>query len=150
MMEAPDHRTLEEREREVVEEFGLFDDWMDKYEHLIELGKDLPPIPAQYKNEEHLIRGCQSQMWLHGEPKGERVEFSADSEALIAKGLAALLVRVLSGLPAKQIAEAELQFLDEIGLKDHLSPTRANGLLSMVKQMKLYGLAHASHLASQN
>ena len=141
---------LETREREIVEEFELFDDWMDKYEHLIELGKDLPPIDERYRDEEHLIRGCQSQLWLHGEPEGERVRFTADSEAIISKGLAALLVRVLSGLPAKQIAEAELKFLDEIGLKYHLSPTRANGLLSMVKQMKLYGLAHASHLASQN
>ena len=141
---------LETREREVVEEFELFDDWMDKYEHLIELGKDLPLIDEALKDDEHLIRGCQSRMWLHGAADGERVNFSADSEALIAKGLVSLMIRVLSGLPAKQIATAKLTFLDDIGLKEHLSPTRANGLLSMVKQMKLFGLAHSTRLAANN
>ena len=141
---------LERREREVVEEFELFDDWMDKYEHLIALGKDLPPLDAAYRDDEHLIRGCQSQMWLHGEPEGDRIHFSAESDALIAKGLVSLMIRVLSGLPAKQIATARLGFLDEIGLKDHLSATRANGLPSMVKQMKLYGVAHAARQDAQS
>ena len=135
---------LQARQREIVEEFELFDDWMDKYEHLIELGKSLPLIDERYKDEEHLIRGCQSQVWLQAEPEEERLRFTADSDAIITKGLVSLMVRVLDGLPAKQIATAELGFVDEIGLHEHLSPTRSNGLRSMVKQMKLYGLAHAA------
>ena len=140
---------LQARQREIVEEFELFDDWMDKYEHLIELGKSLPLIDERYKNDEHLIRGCQSQVWLQAEPDADRLRFTADSDAIITKGLVSLMVRVLDGLPAKQIATAELDFVDQIGLHDHLSPTRSNGLRSMVKQMKLYGLAHAARLETK-
>lgn len=132
------------REAEVVEEFELFDDWMDKYEHIIELGRDLPRIDERHKDSEHLIRGCQSQVWLHAEPEADRLRFTADSDAVITKGLVSLVVRVLDGQPARDIAAAELSFVDRIGLHDHLSPTRSNGLRSMVKQMRLYGLAHAA------
>ena len=138
--------TIEEREREIVEEFALFDDWMDKYEHIIALGKSLPLIDPRYKDDEHLIRGCQSQVWLHATPSGKTLRFTADSDAIITKGLVSLVVRVLDGQPAEAIASAQLGFVDEIGLHEHLSPTRSNGLRSMVKQMRLYGLAHATHL----
>ena len=133
--------TIADRQKEIVEEFELFDDWMDKYEHIIELGKELPLINAAYKDDEHLIRGCQSQVWLHAEPEGNLVRFTADSDAIITKGLISLMVRVLDNQPADEIAKTELDFLDAIGLHEHLSPTRSNGLRSMVKQMKLYGMA---------
>ncbi len=133
--------TLEERQQEIIDEFEIFDDWMDKYEHIIELGKSLPLIDPSHKDDQHLIRGCQSQVWLHADAADERVNFTADSDAIITKGLVSLMVRVLDGLPAKQVAAAELDFVDKIGLHEHLSPTRSNGLRSMVKQMKLYGLA---------
>lgn len=142
--------TLEERQNEIVEEFELFDDWMDKYEHIIELGKSLPLIDERFKDDEHLIRGCQSRVWLQAQPEEDLVRFTADSDAIITKGLVSLMVRVLDGLPAKQIAGAELDFVDKIGLHEHLSPTRSNGLRSMVRQMKLFGLAHAAHRESQS
>jgi len=132
---------INEIQDEIIDEFSFFDDWMDKYEYLISLGKSLPLIDEQYKNAEHLIKGCQSQVWLHAEPSEAQVSFTADSDAVITKGIIGLLIRVLSGQPAKEIAEAELYFIDQIGLHEHLSPTRSNGLRSMVKQMKLYGLA---------
>lgn len=138
------HDDIAAREAEVIEEFELFDDWMDKYEHIIELGRDLPRIAEEYKDDEHRIRGCQSQVWLHAEPAGERLRFTADSDAVITKGLISLMVRVLDGQPARDIAAAELRFLDRIGLHEHLSPTRANGLRAMVKQMRLYGLARSA------
>ncbi len=136
--------TIQEREREIIEEFELFDDWMDKYEHIIELGKSLPLIDEAYKDDEHTIRGCQSQVWLHAKPQGDQVHFTADSDAIITKGLVSLMVRVLNDQPAGEIAAAELGFVDRIGLHEHLSPTRSNGLRSMVKQMKLYGAALAA------
>lgn len=127
---------------EIIEEFAFFDDWMDKYEYIIELGKNLPLIDAAYKDDSHRIRGCQSQVWLHAEPQADQtIQFTADSDAVITKGLIALLVRVLNGQPANAIAESDLYFLNKIGLDEHLSPTRSNGLRSMIKQMKLYGLA---------
>lgn len=133
------------RQSEVIEEFSLFDDWMDKYEHLIELGKDVPEIDAEKKTDEHLIKGCQSRVWLAADEQHDgAVLFSADSDAIITKGLVGLMVRVLSGAEAKAIAEADLHFLDTIGLHQHLSPTRSNGLASMVKQMKLYAAALAA------
>ena len=133
------------RQSEVIEEFSLFDDWMDKYEHLIELGKDVPEIDAGKKTDEHLIKGCQSRVWLAADELHDgSVVFSADSDAIITKGLVGLMVRVLSGAEAKAIAEADLHFLDTIGLHQHLSPTRSNGLASMVKQMKLYAAALAA------
>ena len=126
---------------EIISEFSFFGDWMEKYEYIIDLGKTLPLIDEQYKDEEHLIKGCQSQVWLHADAAENIVRFTADSEAIITKGIIALLVRVLSDQKAEDIANADLYFIDKIGLKEHLSPTRSNGLVSMVKQMKLYGLA---------
>lgn len=136
--------SINEIQDDIVEEFSFFDDWMDKYEYLISLGKNLPLIADQYKDEDHLIKGCQSQVWLHANQKDDVVAFTADSDAVITKGIIGLLVRVLSGHKANDIASADLYFIDKIGLKEHLSPNRSNGLLSMVKQMKMYGLALAA------
>ena len=135
------------RQADVIDEFALFDDWMDKYEHLIELGKDVPAIDPARKTDDHLIKGCQSKVWLAADEQDGTVLFSGDSDAIITKGLVGLMVRVLSGADAKAIAEADLHFLDAIGLHQHLSPTRSNGLASMVKQMKLYGAALAARQA---
>ena len=136
---------ISNRQEEVIEEFSLFDDWMDKYEHLIELGKDVPAIDPARKTDEHLIRGCQSKVWLAAdETSSGTVEFTADSDAIITKGLVGLMVRIFSGADARAIAEAELHFLDAIGLHQHLSPTRSNGLASMVQQMRLYAAALAA------
>lgn len=131
-------QSIPETEAEIIEEFSLFDDWMDKYEYIIELGKSLPLIDEAYKNEEHLIKGCQSRVWIHAEAQDDRVIFTADSDAIITKGIVALLIRVLSGQKASEVADADLRFIDTIGLKEHLTPTRSNGLLSMVKQMKAF------------
>lgn len=134
--------SIEEKQQEIIEEFSLFDDWMDKYEHIIETGKDLPEIDEKHKVDENLIKGCQSRVWLHAEMDDEgKVLFTADSDAIITKGLVALMVRVLSGQQPKEIAESDLHFVNDIGLHEHLSPTRSNGLVSMIKQMKMYGLA---------
>ena len=128
-------------EKEIVSEFEIFDNWMEKYEYLIELGKDLPLIDSNQKTEKNLIKGCQSKVWLHAEYVNNKVSFSADSEAIITKGIIALLVRVLNNQSPKSIMDAKLNFITEIGLTNHLSPTRANGLLEMVKQMKAYAYA---------
>jgi cysteine desulfuration protein SufE len=141
--------TIAERQAEIIDEFEMFDDWMDKYEHIIELGKDLPLIDAAYKDEDHKIRGCQSQVWLHAAPEGDKLRFTADSDAIITKGLISLMVRVLDDQPAAEIANTELSFIEKIGLHEHLSPTRSNGLRSMVKQMKLYGIAQAAQQNAQ-
>ena len=125
-------------EKEIVSEFEIFDNWMEKYEYLIELGKELPIINSNKKTEKNLIKGCQSKVWLHAEYVNNKVSFSADSEAIITKGIIALLVRVLNNQSPKNILDAKLNFITEIGLTNHLSPTRANGLLEMVKQMKAY------------
>ena len=140
--------TLEEREEEIIEEFSMFSDWMEKYEYIIDLGKEAPTINPQYKTDDYLIRGCQSQVWLHAFKEDDKVRFEADSDAFITKGIVALLVRVLDGLSPEEILNTDLNFIDEIGLKDHLSPTRANGLVSMIKQMKLYaiGLQHKTEI----
>lgn len=133
---------ITETEKEIVEEFELFgDDWEAKYEHLIDLGKSLPIINPAYKTDDRLIKGCQSKVWLHSELKDGKVFFTADSDAIITKGIVALMVRVLSGNTPDEIINAELKFIDTIGLKEHLSPTRANGLVSMIKQMKMDALA---------
>lgn len=124
---------------EVVEEFEIFDQWMDKYEYIIDLGKKMPLIDNKYKTPDHLIRGCQSQVWLHAQLDDGRVLFTADSDAIITKGIIALLVRVLSGQKPEDIAAADLYFIDRIGLREHLSPTRSNGLVSMVNQLKGIG-----------
>ena len=129
-------------EQDIIEEFAFLPDWMEKYEHLIELGKDLPMIDETYKVKENLIRGCQSQVWLHAElDKDQHISFSADSDAIITKGIIALMIRVLNHQSPQSILNTNMGFIDEIGLKEHLSPTRSNGLVSMVKQMKLYALA---------
>jgi cysteine desulfuration protein SufE len=134
--------TIEETEQEIIEEFEIFgEDWEGKYEHLIELGKSLPMIKEEFKTEERLIKGCQSRVWLHSEIKDGKIYFSADSDAIITKGLVALMIRVLSGHTPAEIQNAQLTFIDKIGLKEHLSPTRANGLISMIKQMKLDAVA---------
>ena len=130
--------TIKEIQESIVEEFSMFDDWMDRYSMLIEMGKDCPMIDAQYRNDNYLINGCQSRVWLHAKMEDGKVYFSADSDAVITKGIINLLIKVLSGQTPKDIVEADMSFLDEIGLKEHLSPTRSNGLLSMVKQMMLY------------
>ncbi|MFA5417422.1 MAG: SufE family protein [Bacteroidales bacterium] len=133
--------TINESAQEVVEEFMMFDDWMDKYAYLIELGKDLPVIDAQFKTNNHLISGCQSRVWLHAEQQDGRLVFTADSDAVITKGIVSLLIRILSNHTPKEILEADFMFLDRIGLQEHLSPTRANGLASMIKQIQLYAKA---------
>jgi|SRR5690606_7539648 len=132
--------TINTKQDELIEDFSFFEDWMAKYEYIIQLGKELPLIDEQYKKPEYLIKGCQSQVWLHADLVDGKVVYTADSDAIITKGLVSLMVNVLSGHSAKEIAESELYFIDQIGLKEHLSPTRANGLLSMVKQMKMYAL----------
>jgi cysteine desulfuration protein SufE len=134
--------TIKEQEKAIVEEFSIFDDWMDKYAYLIELGKELPVIDDKYKTNQYLITGCQSRVWLFAELDNEgKVVFTADSDAVITKGIVSLLVKVLSVHTPKEILDADLEFLDQIGLKEHLSPTRANGLVSMIKQMQFYARA---------
>ena len=133
--------TIKEKAQAVVEEFWMFDDWMDKYAYLIELGKDLPVIDSQFKTNNHLISGCQSRVWLHAEEQEGRIVFTADSDAVITKGIVSLLIRILSNHTPQEILEADLSFLESIGLQEHLSPTRANGLASMIKQIQLYARA---------
>ncbi len=135
-------KSINELQEEVIEEFSAFDDWMDKYQMLIDLGNELSPLDEKYKVENNLIEGCQSRVWLQCDLVDGQLVFTADSDALITKGIIALLIRVLSGHSPKEIAEADLHFIDAIGLKDHLSPTRSNGLLSMVKQIKAYAAAY--------
>ena len=134
--------TINQLQDEVVEEFNEFTDWMDKYQMLIDLGNDLEPLAPEYKNEQNLIDGCQSRVWLQCDYTDGRLVFTADSDALITKGIIALLIRVLSGHTPQEILDADLYFIEKIGLRQHLSPTRSNGLLSMVKQIKSYALAY--------
>lgn len=136
--------TINEKQDELVEEFELLTDWVDKYEQIIQIGKDLPLIDEQYKEEKYLIKGCQSRVWLYPELKEGKLFFTADSDAIISKGLVSLIVRVLSGHSPIEIRDTDLYFIDRIGLKEHLSPTRSNGLVSMVKQIKLYAFAYSS------
>lgn len=133
--------TIQEAQTDIIEEFDMFEDWMEKYEHIITLGKELPLIDEQYKTEDNLIKGCQSQVWLHAEMEGDVMKFTADSDAIITKGIIAVMIRALDGQKPEDIVNADMAFVDEIGLKEHLSPTRANGLVSMIKQMKFYALA---------
>ena len=136
--------TINEIQDEIIEEFSEFTEWMDKYQMLIDLGNTLPPLDAKYKVESNLIEGCQSRVWLQCDLVDGRLVFSADSDALITKGIIALLIRVISNHTPDEIAHANLHFIDAIGLKDHLSPTRSNGLLSMVKQIKAYAVGYAA------
>ena len=133
--------SINEIQDEIIEEFSGFDDWMDKYQLLIDLGNEQEPLDEQYKVESNLIDGCQSRVWLQADYHDGIIEFTAESDALIVKGIVALLIRVLSGHTPQEILDAELYFIDQIGLKEHLSPTRSNGLLAMVKQMRMYALA---------
>lgn len=135
--------SIADKEIELIDEFGIYDDWMDKYEYIIELGKDLPAIDDSQKIDENIIKGCQSTVWLHAEKDGDKVKFSADADALIAKGIVAMLVRVLTDETPQDIVDAKLDFIKELGLQEHLSPTRSNGLVAMVKQMKRYALAYS-------
>ena len=133
---------LNEAQKDIVEEFSIYEDWLDRYNYLIELGNELPEIDPQYKTNEYLINGCQSKVWLHADLVEGKLEFSADSDAIIVKGIVALLVKVLNGRTPDEIVENKLFFIDEIGLSQNLSPTRSNGLLAMVKKMRLYAIAY--------
>jgi len=133
--------TIEDKEKEIIEDFSIYNDWMEKYEYIIELGKDLPMIDEKYKTLDNVIKGCQSTVWLFAEKKDGKIFFTADADAIITKGMIALLIQVLSGEKPDEIIAAELNFIKTIGLQEHLSPTRSNGLLAMIKQMKLYALA---------
>ncbi|PKP39995.1 MAG: Fe-S metabolism protein SufE [Bacteroidetes bacterium HGW-Bacteroidetes-13] len=136
--------SIKEIQAEIVDEFSMFDDWMQRYEYMIALGKSLPLIEEQHKIDGNLIKGCQSKVWVHAEMKEGKVVFTADSDAIITKGIIAILLRTLSNQSPKDILNADMHYIDEIGLKEHLSPTRANGLVSMIKQLKLYALAFES------
>ena len=133
--------TIQEIEEQIIDEFAVFEDWMDKYNYLIDMGKSLPIIDDKYRDNNHLISGCQSRVWLHSTFENGKLKFSADSDAVITKGLVYLLIRVLNNQSPDDILEARLDFLEQIGLKEHLSPTRSNGLMSMIKQIKLYAMA---------
>ncbi len=135
--------TINEKQDEIIAEMSELDDWMDRYAYIIDLGNSLPPIAEEYKTPQNLIEGCQSRVWLHADMNGDgRVEFTADSDAIIVKGIISMFIEVLSGHAPKEILDADLYFIDRIGLSEHLSPTRSNGLLAMVKQIKMYALAY--------
>lgn len=134
-------KTIDELQEEVIDEFSDFDDWMDKYQLLIDLGNEQEPLDAQYKNDQNLIDGCQSRVWLQADLVDGKIIFQAESDALIVKGIVTLLIKVLSGHTPQEILDSDLHFIEKIGLKEHLSPTRSNGLLAMIKQMRMYALA---------
>jgi cysteine desulfuration protein SufE len=134
--------TIEEIQQEIIAEFSMFDDWMDKYSHLIEMGNQLEPMNAESKVDQNVIKGCQSQVWINAEQRDGKLYFEGESDALIVKGMVALMLRVVNGQPASDIMNTDFHFIDKIGLKEHLSPTRSNGLLAMIKQIKLYAVAY--------
>jgi len=138
--------TINEIQEEIVDEFSMFEDWMQRYEYMIELGKSLPIIEEKYKIDQNIIKGCQSKVWVHAEMEADKIDFTADSDAIITKGIIAILIRVLSGQHPKDIIDADMSFIDQIGLKEHLSPTRANGLVSMIKQLKMYAIAYQTQI----
>ena len=140
--------TIKEIQEEIIDEFSMFEDWMERYEYIIELGKSLPIIDTEYKLDENLIKGCQSKVWMFSELEKDTVKFTADSDAILTKGIVALLLRVYSGQKQSDILSSDTDFLDKIGLKEHLSPTRANGLVSMIKQIKMYAIAQQSKLTN--
>ena len=133
--------TIKDIQEEIVDEFSMFDDWMQRYEYIIDLGKNLPLIQEEFKTDDNLIKGCQSKVWLKGEQNEDKIVFTADSDAILTKGIIAILIRTFSNQTATDILNADMDFIDEIGLKEHLSPTRANGLVSMIKNIKMYALA---------
>ena len=136
--------TIQEIQEEIIDEFSMFDDWMQRYEYIIDLGKNLPLIDESGKTEDNLIKGCQSKVWLKGEQQGDVIVFTADSDAILTKGIIAILIRTFSNQTPQAILDADMDFIDAIGLKEHLSPTRANGLVSMIKNIKMYALAFQS------
>jgi cysteine desulfuration protein SufE len=138
--------TIQDVQEEIVEEFSMFEDWMQRYEYMIELGKSLPLIDAQYKTDDYIIKGCQSKVWVHADLEDNKLIFTADSDAIITKGIIAILIRAFSHQHPDAILEAGTEFIDKIGLKEHLSPTRANGLVSMIKQLKMYAIAFKTQL----
>jgi cysteine desulfuration protein SufE len=138
--------TIQEVQEEIVEEFSMFEDWMQRYEYMIELGKSLPMINIQYKTDDYIIKGCQSKVWIHADLQDDKLIFTADSDAIITKGIIAILIRAFSHQHPDAILEAGTEFIDKIGLKEHLSPTRANGLVSMIKQLKMYAIAFKTQL----
>ncbi len=140
--------SLEEIQNEIVEEFAIFDEWLDKYEYLIELGNSLEKIDEKFRTPDHLINGCQSKVWVSAEMNDGKVVFKADSDAVITKGIVALLIKVLSNRKPEEIVDADLFFIDKIGLAQNLSPTRSNGLLAMIKQMKMYGIAFGNSISN--
>ena len=140
------HMNIETIQADLIDEFSMFDDWMDRYEHMIDLGKSLPLINPKFKTEDNIIKGCQSKVWLHADLENEKVVFSADSDAIITKGIVAILIRVFSNQSPNTILNTNTDFIDEIGLKEHLSPTRANGLVSMIKKIKMYALAYQTQI----
>ncbi len=137
---------IKEIQDEIVSEFEMFDDWMQRYEYMIDLGKELPLIDEEYKTDKNIIKGCQSKVWVHAELEGDKLNFTADSDAIITKGIIAILIRSFSGQHPKDILDADTNFIDKIGLKEHLSVTRANGLVSMIKQLKMYAIAYQTQL----
>ena len=138
--------SIQDIQEEIIDEFSMFDDWEERYQYMIDLGKDLPLINEQYKTDANIIKGCQSKVWVHAEMIHDKVAFTADSDAIITKGIIAILIRVFSNQHPAAIIEADTNFIDQIGLKEHLSPTRANGLVSMVKQLKMYAIAYQTQL----
>ena len=138
--------TIQEVQNEIIEEFSMFEDWEERYQYMIDLGKTLPLIEEQYKTDDNIIKGCQSKVWVHANMVNDKVNFTADSDAIITKGIIAILIRVFSNQHPKDIIEADTDFIDKIGLKEHLSPTRANGLVSMIKQLKMYAIAYQTQL----
>ena len=138
--------TIEVAQEEIVEEFSMFEDWMQRYEYMIELGKSLPLIDPQFKTDDYIIKGCQSKVWVHADLEDDKLVFTADSDAIITKGIIAILIRVFSHQHPDAILNADTSFIDKIGLKEHLSPTRANGLVSMIKQLKMYAIAFKTQL----
>ncbi len=139
--------SIKEIQEEIIEEFAMFEDWMQRYEYMIDLGKTLPLIAAEFKTDDNIIKGCQSKVWVHAELKDSQLEFTADSDAIITKGIIAILIRVFSNQHPKDILASDTSFIDQIGLKEHLSPTRANGLVSMIKQIKMYAIAFQTQLS---
>ena len=139
--------SIQDIQEEIIEEFAMFEDWMQRYEYMIDLGKTLPLIAAEFKTDDNIIKGCQSKVWVHAELKDSQLEFTADSDAIITKGIIAILIRVFSNQHPKDILASNTSFIDQIGLKEHLSPTRANGLVSMIKQIKMYAIAFQTQLS---
>jgi cysteine desulfuration protein SufE len=139
--------SIQEIQDEIIEEFSMFEDWMQRYEYMIDLGKTLPLIASEFKTDDNIIKGCQSKVWVHAELKDNQLEFTADSDAIITKGIIAILIRVFSNQHPKDILASDTSFIDQIGLKEHLSPTRANGLVSMIKQIKMYAIAFQTQLS---